>query len=206
LRIRQEDKDRLAVPILEKLDLVFLRGAFQVYEAADAEPLLRLIPPDMFGPPEKCYYRHVSNHPALLYRQHGEGAAACFTFAIGQHYQIQAHQGHAALIVGAIDQLLAVERRVQLNGPALVEINHRADPNGRFEWVSLYNHSGQRGIALHEPIPIRQMKLTFAPERPIKSVRLLKTGVVYPRTHRADKPFSVPVSVDDYEVVVFEYE
>lgn len=206
LRIRPEDKARLDVPILEKLDLVFLRGEFHVYRGGDAEGLLRLIPPDMFGPPEKCYYRQVSDDPALLYRKQGRGAAACFPFGIGAHYEMQAHQGHAALVLGAIDHLLGVDRRVQLDGPPLVEINHRADPNGRFEWVSLYNHSGQRGIALHEPIPIRQMELRFAPAHPVKSVRLLNRGVVYPRTGRADQPLNVPVGVDDYEVVVFEYE
>ncbi len=206
VRIRPEDKARLDVPILEKLDLVFLRGKFRVYDTHDAEGLLRLIPPDMFGPPEKCYYRSVSDHPALLYRKHGQGAAACFPFKLGTLYEMQAHQGHAALLLGAIDGLLGVERRTQLDGPALVEINHRADPKGQFEWVSLYNHSGQRGIALHDPIPIRQMELKFAPKHPVRSVRLLKTGVVYPRTSRADQPLSVPVGVDDYEIVVFEYE
>jgi hypothetical protein len=206
VRIGAEDKERLAVPILDKLDLVFLRGEFNAYDAADAEGLLPLIPPDMFGPPEKCYYRSVSDYPALLYRKHGKGAVACFTFAVGSHYEMQAHQGHAALVMGAIDSLLGVPRRVRLEGPALVEINHRRDVDGRFEWVSLYNHSGQRGIALHEPIPIPHMELRFIPKRPVKAVRLLKTGVVYPRLVRTDQPFSVPVGVNDFEVVVFEYE
>ena len=208
VRIRPEDRAVLDPPILEKLDLVFLRGDFHVCQAAKATKLLRLIPPDMFGPPEKCYYRHVSDHPALLYHRHGGrgGAAACFCFHIGKHYQMQAHQGHAALVVGAIDALLDGKRRVKLNGPALVEINHRADTAGAFEWVSLWNHTGQRGNALHDPVPIREMELTFTPEQPVKSVRLLKTGVVYPSTQRTDKPLTIPLGIEDYEIVVFEYE
>ena len=93
VRIRQEDKIVFAKPALDDLDLVFLGGEFQVYETEnDVAKMLRLIPADMFGPPEKCYYRHVSDHPALISRAYGKGTVACFTFGIGTHYGQWAHQ------------------------------------------------------------------------------------------------------------------
>jgi len=207
VRIRPEDKQKLAQPILDKLDLVFLKGSFHVYKpGADTAGLLRLIPPDMFGPPEKCYYRHVSNHPALMHRRHGNGAAACFTFGIGAHYEAQAHQGHAALLLGAVDDLLGAKRRLRVSTSPLVEIAHRADRAGRFEWVSLYNHSGQRGNALHAPIPITGIRVAFMPQKPVRKVRLLRADRQLDFIKQDDGLVAVVVpSLDHFEVLLFEY-
>ncbi|GAH67357.1 unnamed protein product, partial [marine sediment metagenome] len=58
IRIRPEDKTTLDMSVLDDLDIVFLRGRFNVYQTGDdVKKLLRLIPADMFGPPEKSYYR-----------------------------------------------------------------------------------------------------------------------------------------------------
>jgi hypothetical protein len=168
--------------------------------------MLRLIPGDMFGPPEKCYYRHVSDHPALIGRKYGKGAAACFTFGIGAHYARWAHQGHAALLLGAIDNLLGLERRALVTAPPLVEINQRADQHGRFEWISLYNHTGQRGNALHMPIPIAGIRIDFRPKKPPKAVRLLHGNKKLTFTKRDDGRITVVLPpLDHFEIVVFEY-
>ena len=207
VRIRPQDKQRLDQPILTKLDLVFLRGQFHVYETGQGvDGLLRLIPPDMFGPPEKCYYRHVSDHPALLHHAHGSGAAACLTFDIGTHYYRQGHQGHAALLMGTIDHLLQCKRRVQVEAPPLVEITHRADRNGRFEWISLYNHSGQRGDALHVPVPISSIQIRFIPSQPVRAVRLLKARRELAFDAQGDRVTVQLPPLDQYEIVVLEYE
>jgi hypothetical protein len=174
VRIRPEDKATLTKPALDDLYLVFLGGHFQVYQTSeDVTKLLRLIPADMFGPPEKCYYRHVSDHPALIHRKYGNGAVACFTFGIGAHYVRWAHQGHAALLLGAIDNVLGTERRAVVTAPHLVEINQRTSRHRTFEWISLYNHTGQRGNALHMPVPISGIRVDFRPRKPVRAVRLL---------------------------------
>ncbi len=207
VRIRPEDKTALGKAAFDDLDLVFLAGRFQVYQTDnDVKKMLRLIPGDMFGPPEKCYYRHVSDHPALIVRKHGKGAAACFTFGIGTHYARWAHQGHAALLLGAIDNMLALERRALVTAPPLVQINQRADRAGRFEWISLYNHTGQRGKALHMPIPIAGIRIDFMPRKPLKAVRLLHGDKKLTFTKRDDGRIMVVLPpLDHYEIVVFEY-
>jgi hypothetical protein len=207
VRIRPQDKSRWGQPILGKMDLVFLRGEFSIYEPGDGvQGLLRLIPPDMFGPPEKCYYRHVSDHPALLMHAHGKGAAACFTFAIGSHYAQQAHQGHAALLVGAVDHLLKLNRRVKVTASPLVEINHRADPEGRYQWISLYNHSGQRGIALHAPVPIASIEISLMPPKPVQVVRCLQADRRLPIKRHGNGRLSVTVPrLELCEIVVFQF-
>ncbi len=208
VRIRPEDKATLAESALDDLDLVYLGGQFKVYETgADVKKVLRLIPGDMFGPPEKCYYRHVSDHPALISRKHGKGAVACFTFGIGAHYVQWAHQGHAALLVGAVDNLLGLERRAVVTAPPLVEINQRLSKEGKFEWISLYNHSGQRGKALHMPIPIAGIRISFKPRKPVRSVRLLGADQELTFTKRNDGRIAIDLPpLNHYDIVLFQYQ
>ncbi len=208
VRIRPEDKTALVKSALDDLDLVFLGGEFQVYETGDdANNMLRLIPGDMFGPPEKCYYRHVSDHPALISRKYDKGVAACFTFGIGAHYEQWGHQGHAALLLGAIDNILGLERRALTKAPPLVEINQRTSRQGKFEWISLYNHTGQRGNAMHMPVPISGIRIDFKPQKSVRAVRLLSTNQELPFTKGADGRVVIDLPpLNHYEIVVFEYQ
>ncbi len=207
IRIRPEDKTTLDMSVLDDLDLVLLRGEVHVYQTGDdVKKVLRLIPPGMISPAEKTYYRYVSDHPALISRQHGKGAAACFTFGIGTNYQQQAHQGHAALLLGAIDNLLGLERRALVSAPTLVEINQRADQQNQFEWISLYSHYGQRGIALHMPPPIADIRISFMPRKPVRSVRLLRADQELTFTTGNDGRIAVLLPpLNHFEIVLFEY-
>lgn len=208
IRIRPEDRARLDQPVLQKLDLVFLQGPFHIYNPkAQADGLLRLIPSDMYGPPEKCYYRNVSNHPALFYKQTGRGAVAFFPWDIGAHYKQQSHVGHASLVMGTIDNLLDLDRRIVVKASPLVEVAHRTGQDGKFEWISLFNHTGQRGIALHKPVPISGIHIDLKPQKSVKSVRLLKAGRELDFKTDPDSRVHVIVpQLDHYEIVLFEYK
>jgi hypothetical protein len=207
IRIRPEDRKRLGRSDIEKLDLVFLQGPFHVYEmGGSVDGLLRLIPADMFGPPEKCYYRSVSEHPALLLAKHGQGTVACFPWDIGSHYEQQCHQGHASLVMGAIDSLLGLDRRLRVEASPLVEATHRIDNDGACEWVALFNHSGQQGKALHPPLPVSGIRISLRPQRPVKSVRLLRKGSTLAFTLEGDGRISVVIpQLDHYEIALFQY-
>jgi hypothetical protein len=207
IRVRPKDRARLDRADLAKLDLVFLNGPFYVYESGspDVKGLLRLIPGDMFGPPEKCYYRHVSDVPGLLYVERGRGVVACFPWDIGEHYQRQCHQGHASLVMGAIDSLLGLDRRLHVTASPLVEVTHRADADGKFEWVALFNHSGQRANALHAPVPMHDITVALKPHKKIERVRLLRAGQTC-RHQQRDGRITVTVPrLDHYEIVLFRY-
>ncbi|MCU0915452.1 MAG: hypothetical protein MUC88_12935 [Planctomycetes bacterium] len=206
IRIREGDRRWLGRDDLAKLDLVFLQGPFHVYELPeDIEGLLRLIPADMFGPPEKCYYRSVSEHPALFAKMHGRGAVACFPWDIGSHYEQQCHQGHASLVLGTIDALLGLDPRLRVATSPLVEVTHRAGKDGTFEWVSLFNHSGQQGQALHAPIPVRDIRISLRSQRTVKTVQLLRAGTTLDFTQDGQGLSVVVPRLDHYEVVLFTY-
>jgi hypothetical protein len=207
IRIRPEDKTRLKQPALAKLDLVPLNGElWTATMAAGGEGLLRFIPPAMFGPPEKCYYTNVSDLPCLYARSSDRGAVAWIPWRVGTEFEAFGHAGHAALVMGALDELLKLPRRVRVDGPALVEMNHRADRAGRFEWVSLYNHSGQMDKVIGAPVPIREVTVQITPASPVKRARLLKSGESLPLKTGAEGAVTCTVPVlDTYDVVLFEY-
>jgi len=207
VRIRPEDKAELAVDGLKDFDLVQLRGDFYEYETVrGTKPMLRLIHDVMYGPPEKCYYHGVSDIPALLVHKHGDGIAALLPFQIGTMYREWGNPGHSMLAVGTLDNLLKTGRRLNVDTSALVEVTHRCDPNGKFEWVALYNHSGHLENSFHPPIPINNVKISLRTARPVNRVVSLTNGKTLKRVKKSqDKAEVVLPRLKVFEIVLVEY-
>jgi hypothetical protein len=141
----------------------------------------------------------------LFAKMHGQGAVACFPWDIGSHYEQQCHQGHANLVMGVIDSLLGLDRRLHVATAPLVEVTHRLGTDAKFEWVALFNHSGQRDKALHAPIPIHDIRINLRPQKAVKSVRLLQAGSTLSFSQTGKGLSAVVPKLDHYEIVLFEY-
>lgn len=207
LRLRPEDKARLADPLFDLLDLVFLEGEFwPARPAPDADGLLRLIPQAMYGPPEKCYYTSVSDVPGLHLRRHGKGAVAWFPWRPGAHYLKQGHAGHAALAVAALERLLGTPRRLRTSAPALVEINRRGDAAATYELISLINHTGLSDNVLLAPVPVHDIELAVTARVPVRSARLLHAGRELSSRLAPDGAVHLRLpALAGYEVLLLEY-
>jgi len=207
VRIRPEDKAELDVDGLKDFDLVQLRGDFHEYEPASGTGrMLRLIHDVMYGPPEKCYYRSVSDIPALLVRKHGDGMAASFPFQIGAMYREWGNLGHPMLAVGTLDNLLQTGRRLKIESSPLVEATHRRDPKGRFEWIALYNHSGRLENSFHPPIPIDNVRISLKTSRPIERVTSLTNSTrLTPTAKSSDEMQIILPRLSVFELILVEY-
>ena len=208
VRITPEDKENVGVPGLQDFDLVQIRGDFHQYEVAEGtREMLRLIYDVMYGPPEKCYIVSESEIPAFIIRKHGEGLAACFPFQIGKMYREWGNQGHAMLATGVIKNVLASNLRLEVDCSHLVEVTHRKDPNGAFEWIAIYNHSGRLENSFHKPIPIRDIKIALEPRRKVKHVRLLKDGSTLSATLSPSGVLRATVpELQVFETILVEYQ
>ena len=173
--------------------------------AEDTITGMKLIHDVMYGPPEKCYYHGVSEIPALLVRKHGDGMAAVLPFQIGTFYREWGNQGHRYVAQGVIDSVLGVDRRLKVKTSPMVEVTHRKDPNGRFEWVALFNHSGRLGNSFHAPLPIHNVQIQLKTDRPVKQVTSLSNGQVLPEAGARMSTVTLP-KLDAYEIVLVEYE
>jgi len=206
LRIRPEDKTRFAQPVLEKLDLVFLKGELYTGDMdSDTEGFLRFIPAAMFGPPEKCYYTNVSDTPALYLHNSGKGKVAWFPWAVGSHYKQQGHAGHAALVEGVLTKLLALPSRLEIDTSPMIEANHRAAGDNSFEWVSLINLSGQLDNFLQVPVPFRDIPVKVKPRSKVKSVTSLSNGKILKFELNGDGSitFYIP-QLNEWEIILLQ--
>jgi hypothetical protein len=160
----------------------------------------------MYGPPEKCYYKSVSDIPALLVREHGRGIAACLPFRIGAMYREWGNPGHPMLALGTLDNLLETGRRLKIEISPLVEATHRRDPEGKFEWIALYNHSGRLENSFHQPIPIDNVRLSLEAPRPVKRVVSLTSGALLARAMKSASEVQIFLpSLGVFDVVLVEY-
>jgi hypothetical protein len=207
VRIRPEDKVELGVDGLKDFDLIHLRGDFHEYEhASGTGRMLRLIHDVMYGPPEKCYYNSVSDIPALLLCEYGNGMAASFPFQIGAMYREWGNLGHQMLAVGTLDNLLEAGRRLKIESSPLVEATHRRDPKGWFEWIALYNHSGRLENSFHPPISIDNIRVSLKISRPIKRVTSLANGAQLTRTKKSSDEMEIILpKLGMFEIVLVEY-
>jgi hypothetical protein len=208
LRIRPEDKAKLAKNALKDYDVSHLRGEFFEYEAAAGNaPLLKLIHDVTYGPPEKCYIHSVSDIPGLWTRQHGKGMAAILPFSIGTMYGEWGNQSHTLLAVGTLDNILDSGRRLRVKTSPLVEVTHRRDPKNRFEWVAFLNHSGQLETTIHEPIPIHHLKVQLKSKRGINRVcSLTNNATLAPKDIASGEIEIVLPRLNVFEIVLIEYE
>lgn len=59
----------------------------------------------------------------------------------------------------------------------VIEMTHLANLNGAFEWVGMINHSGFLGNSVCEPVNIHDTSIRLKPLKPVKEVRLLRSGL-----------------------------
>ena len=206
-KIRQIDKAQMTDPSFDDLDIVYLYGDYlESNLKSGATGYLGLIRQAMFGPPEKCYYKEVTDIPGIIVNNYGDGRCVYFPWGVGQHYDYQSHHGHAMLVMAALDDLLEYKQPVRVDGSPLIEITRLINKNGKFEWLGLVNHSGQLGTAVHKPVPIYETKIKIKPEKPVKNVRLLNLDMTV-KFSVSDNWIQLTVpQLNTYEVVVFEYE
>ena len=207
IRIYPRDKQILKNPSFEDLDLVYVFGDFLECKTQNsAKGMLGLIRPAMYGPPEKCYYTDVTDIPGMIYNQYGEGRFVYIPWQIGRHYEYRVHHGHAMLVMAALNDLIGYKQHVELYTSPLVEITCQRSQDGSFAWLGLANHSGQIGTAFHAPVPIYDFRIRFKPDKKVKSVQLLKSEKKLDfSTENGWILLTVP-RLDEFEMVLFEYE
>ena len=122
-------------------------------------------------------------------------------------YREWGNHGHAMLAVGTLDNLLKTDCRLKVDTSAMVEVTHRRDPNGEFEWIALYNHSGRLENSFHPPLPIQDIQLSLqAGDKKVQSVKSLKNGRTIPFTTKKNGRIETTLSrLDCYDIVLVTY-
>jgi hypothetical protein len=154
-----QESEREAFPGLDDVAwLPFDTPWLQCVPADNARIYLHQVPVGMYGPPEKCYYTEISEHPGLLVQACGQGTAALLPWKVGSQYQAFPTHAVSGLWEGVLD-LLGVRRSVRVEAPPVVEVSTFGRTEGSGVLVGLANLSGQNGRAVHEPLPVYDLRL-----------------------------------------------
>ena len=170
-------EDKTFFPRLAATDLVYLDGPYICVDEYETEvqPYLKLIPPHPFGPPERCYYTQVTEHPAFTMRAFGLGKAIYIPWLPGALFQRQGHL-NTSLFAADLLQNIAGARPVKGNLSPMVEVTHFAREDGSSDLVHLVNASGHFGVSFFEPIPIFDIRISLPYNRHPAEARRLVSG------------------------------
>ncbi len=153
-------KDELEFP---RTGLLHLDGwYFHTDTHDDAERLLRLLPPQDYGPPELCYSdRQPLNHPGALTRRFGKGSTTYLPWLPEWHYMRDGLLEHRDLIAQLVARVSRPEVKLVGAGPIEITVRRKEDGTGDLV-VHLINYAGQRGSAYDAPPPIPHLRLGIA--------------------------------------------
>ncbi len=200
LRIRSQDKH--IIQGFDDLDIAYLDGDLVDCSSSAAQQLLGYIPPYMFGPPEKCYYKDETSIPGLLLSDFGGGRVVIIPWQIGRHYEQMANHAHRLVFVAALRDLLGFESNLTTNASPLVEFRSQIRRDGQWQLLSLVNHSGQNRSAFHEPLPICDIEVTLKLDTPVSEIRALWSKQQLKWTHTGKAiTFALP-RLDLFETIV----
>lgn len=209
LKISASDKSSLGQKRFDDFDLMMMYADFlQCKITGKAKGYLNLLPATKFGPPEKCYYTEdeVTGIPGVISNDYGKGKSVYLPWQLGAQYHFKGHYAHKTLFESALSGLLKWEPAILTNASPLIEMTRMANRNGAFEWIGMLNHSGQIGASLLEPIPIYNTTIRFKPLKPVREVRLLRSGSTVDFVSQANgwMECTVPVLVD-FDMLVCLY-
>ena len=195
-------RDHGLFPSLKQTQLLFMDGDYQEY-APEAAALLTLIPPSMFGPPEKVHVDwRDTDKPGLIMRTVGKGRVAYLPWDLGGLYYRHSSPAHAALAGDLIDHLLAGRRQLRSNAHPLVEITLMKQPSHQRWLVHFVNLSGHADTAYFEPVPMSNVEA--AVEGAFRRARSVGLRQELPlEKDGAYQRFTLP-NLRGYDVVVLE--
>jgi hypothetical protein len=194
--------DHAFLPSLRDTRLLFLDGPY--VELAPLEnPLLTLIPPAMFGPPEKVWVDKVETAiPGLVLARLGSGQVAYVPWDVGALYYRHSSHAHAGLMRDVIDHLLPRGRQLRTNAHPLVEVTVMRQPTRRRTLVHFVNVSGHSDTAYFAPVPMSGIRVSLAAS--FTRARAMLLGRNLPVTREgSDRAFTLP-RLGPYEVVVLD--
>jgi Hypothetical glycosyl hydrolase 6 len=157
-------QDHQLLSSLAQTNLLFFDGEYVELEPRGTPPLT-LIPPAMFGPPEKVWGDKVETTvPGLVFADAGKGRVAYIPWDVGGLYYRHSSQGHAGLVADVIDRLLPDGRQLRTDAHPLVEITLMDQPARRRTLVHLVNVTGHSGTAYFPPVEMHDVRIQIAGE------------------------------------------
>jgi hypothetical protein len=141
----------------------------------------RMIPPHKYGPPERCYYEQVTDHPGFVVHAFGQGKAVYIPWLPGALFH---RQGHTNTVDFCASLLQDIAGLAPLGGnlPPQVEVTLFEKSDASAVLLHLVNGSGHFGNSFYAPVPMTDLQVAVpCPQRP-KAAHGLRAGRAYDHT------------------------
>jgi hypothetical protein len=152
--------EKTLFPRLAETDLVYLDGLY-VYAryTPETQSFLQLVPPHNFGPPERCYFEQVTEHPAFILNPYGRGQAFYLPWLPGTQFY-QHGQLNTARFMADLLQHVAGIPPLSGNLPAQVEATLMQNAAGSL-LLHLVNTSGHFGNTYYAPLTLANLEVVL---------------------------------------------
>lgn len=168
-------------------DLVYLHSPY-IYAryAPEAQGYMRLVPPHNFGPPERCYYTQVTDHPGFVVHPFGSGQAIYLPWSPGALFHRQGHVNTADFCADLLQGIVGLEPIGGDLSP-MVEVTLFERVDGSHRLLHLVNGSGHFGNTFYPPVPMTDVEVTLRQATMPVAVRALRADLSLPFAWEAGK-------------------
>lgn len=171
--------DKTAFPRLVHVDLLYLDGAYVYADYAEsATPHLALVPPQNYGPPERCYAEHESDHPGFVVNAYGDGRAIYLPWRPGALFHRQGHPNTTWFIADLLENVAGLTP-IGGNLSPMVEATHFGKVDGAYDLLHLVNGSGHFGTSFFPPVTMHDLRVDLPLARRPAAVHSLVHGKAY---------------------------
>ena len=158
-------KDKEAFSRFADCDLVSIDGDY-VYANYNVhvDKGMKLIPPQPFGPPERCYpLISAVDHPAVAINSFGQRRAMHIPWFPGQYFYRQGYLNTFSFLADVFENILGLNP-IRGNIPPTVEATLLKNKDESIHIFHLINNNGQYGNCFYEPTSISDItcKIPFA--------------------------------------------
>jgi hypothetical protein len=165
---------------------------------SDAKSLLPLLPPQPFGPPERCYAQNPAvDLPALTRFPFGKGAGIYVPWRPGALFYREGYLNTAWFMQDVVEHICGVKNIAPALNPQ-VEVTLSARPakqgrGSRYMVAQLVNTSGHYGNSFYAPLPVRDIDLKIPLAHSNAAAKIAAPKVKTVRTLRGKEtlPWSV---------------
>ncbi len=202
--LQLQASDHRELPRLADTDLVYLDGPYLYCAyAEDVASRLKLLAPQPFGPPERCYGDTVVDRPGYTVRRSGQGLAIHVPWLPGSLFQRQGYVNTSWFMADLLERVAGV---APLGGnlPEQVEVTRMRNRDG-FELIHLVNTSGHFGVSFFQPVPMHDLAVTMPCERAPVRATCLVTGESCACEHRDGLLTLAIPRLDMFEAIKLEW-
>lgn len=153
--------------------------AYHAYKEGTTK-YMRLIPPQHFGPPERCYGHHETDHPGVTVHAFGQGKGVRIPWLPGTLLTREGYDNTFWVLKDVLLSICGLDDTAPGTSP-MVEVAMGTSREGTHALVQLVNGTGHFGTSYFAPVPVRDVHVAVPCGEAV--------AAVYDLTHDVDIPF-----------------